>query len=86
MERVRKSLTKEDRNDYVVGFNWDDTKFPRSRSLIDIATAIQERVKSIDVDIKTYIDKYSEATAQLNALQKSKGANFTSGDLSEIIY
>lgn len=43
-------------------------------------------MKSIDVDIKTYIDKFSESNAQLSALQKSKGSNFMSSDLSEVIY
>lgn len=86
MAKVSISSHSEDRIDYVSGFNWDDTKFPRSRSLLDIATTIQERVKSIDVDIKTYIDKYAEANSQLNTLQKSKGTNFLNTDLSECIY
>ncbi len=53
---------------YVEKFGWDDTKFPRSRSLMDISTTIQERVKSIDHDIKNYIDEYAEANAQLTQL------------------
>lgn len=85
-ERVRSAQLLEDRIAYVNGFNWDDTKFPRSRSLLDIATTIQERVKSIDVDIKTYIEKYSEATSTLNQLTKAKGNNFLSSDLAEIVY
>ena len=48
---------------YIEKYSWDDTKFPWSRSLIDISTTIQERVKSIDHDIKNYIDEYSEANA-----------------------
>lgn len=52
-----------DTEKYIEKYSWDDTKFPRSRSLIDISTAVQEWVKSIDHDIKTYIDEYSEANA-----------------------
>lgn len=48
---------------YIEKYSWDDTKFPRSRSLIDISSAVQEWVKSIDHDIKTYIDEYAEANA-----------------------
>lgn len=31
---------KMDADTYVTKFSWDDTKFPRSRSLIDISTTI----------------------------------------------
>lgn len=75
-----------ERDKYVAEFTWDDTKFPRTRSLIDIATNIQERVRSVDIDIKTYIDEYSESNSMLQALQKSKGTSFTTTDLSEVIY
>jgi|JI9StandDraft_1071089.scaffolds.fasta_scaffold161264_2 hypothetical protein len=75
-----------DRDEFIKNFTWDDTKFPRTRSLIDTAATIQERVKKADFDMKSFIDEYSEANAQLNSLQKSKGANFLTTDLSEVIY
>lgn len=68
IESLGMNKNEVDRDLYIQGFQWDDTKFPRTRSLLDIATTIQERVKSIDVDIKTYIDEYADANAQLNSL------------------
>ena len=73
-------------SDYINHFTWDDPKFPRSRSLVDIATAIQERVKSIDADIKQFMESYSEVSASLSILVKNKGANFLTADMSEVIY
>lgn len=76
----------ETAKEYVQSFNWDDTKFPRSRTLMEISQTIQDRVRSIDTDIKQYMDEYAQVAQALNQLLKSKGGSFMTGDLSEVIY
>jgi hypothetical protein len=44
------------RDQYITRFQWDNNKFNRSRSLMEIAHTLQERVKSIDGQIKQAMD------------------------------
>lgn len=73
-------------SDFIKEFSWDDPKFPRSKGLMKIAEIIQSRVKSIDADIKQFMEDYGEVAGTLSTLVKNKGANFMTADMSEVIY
>ncbi len=72
--------------DYIKNFKWDDNKYHRGRSLVEIAGLITERMKTIDSDIKKLQDEYTEARNNYNAIAKKDGSNFLTKDLSEVIY
>lgn len=71
---------------YVSNFGWDDTKYPRSRSLIDISQIISEKMHQIDTDMKKHIEEYNELRAQLFQFKKKEDGNFLSRDLGDIVY
>lgn len=52
--------------DYIKNFNWDDNKFHRGRSLVEIAGLISDRMRQIDNDIKTLNDNLNEVKNELN--------------------
>ena len=73
--------------DYLKDFKWEDNKYPRARSLVEITGMITERMRNIDTDLKKQTDELTEIKNQLNAISKGKeGANFFAKDLGEIIY
>lgn len=72
--------------DYIKNFKWDDNKYHRGRSLVEIAGLITERMKTIDSDIKKLQDEYTEARNNYNSVAKKEGTNFLTKDLNEVIY
>mmetsp|Transcript_16651 Transcript_16651/g.19262 ORF Transcript_16651/g.19262 Transcript_16651/m.19262 type:complete len:385 (-) Transcript_16651:21-1175(-) len=72
--------------EYIEQFQWDDSKYPRSRSLVDIASSISEKHVSIDVEMKKFIDEYNQLKVQLAQYKKKEDGSFQSRDLGDIIY
>lgn len=72
--------------EYIKTFKWDDNKYHRGRSLVEIAGLITERMKTIDSDIKKLQDEYTESRNNFNAVSKKDGNNFLTKDLNEVIY
>ncbi len=73
-------------SDYINNFSWDNPKFPRTKTLIELSNTITQRVKSVESDIKQFMENYSEVSGNLATLVKNKGANFMTADMSEVIY
>jgi V-type H+-transporting ATPase subunit C len=84
--KIETSDATMDLNDYVQQFQWDDQKYPRSRSLVDIATIISEKMTSIDSDMKKHIDEYNTLKSQLFQFKKKEDGNFLSRDPGDIVY
>lgn len=72
--------------DYIKNFSWDDNKFNRGRSLVEIAGLITERMRSIDSDIKALNDTLNETKNALNQLVKKDGTTLMTKDIAEVIY
>jgi len=73
--------------DYIKTFEWQDVKYPRARSLVEITGMITERMRSIDGDLKKLMDELTETKNNLNALSKGKETlSYYTMDLGEIIY
>lgn len=67
--KIETSDITMDLYEYVQGFQWDDQKYPRSRSLVDIATIISEKMTSIDTDMKKHIEEYATLRNTLSHLK-----------------
>lgn len=72
--------------DYIKNFSWDDNKFNRGRSLVEIAGLITERMRSIDSDIKVLNDTMNETKNNLAQLVKKEGTTLMTKDVAEVIY
>lgn len=72
--------------DYIKQFRWDDMRLPRSKSLDDIAKALQDKMKSIDNDMKKQIDEFNDIKSQCNQFVKKEGKNYATRDLGDVIY
>lgn len=84
--QIETSDSTLDISDYIQSFIWDDTKFPRSRSLIDIAQIISEKMQSIDTDMKKYLEEYTVLKNQYFQFKKKEDGNYLSRDLGDVIY
>lgn len=73
-------------SEFIKTFQWDDSRYPRSRSLVDIAQIISERMNSIDSDMKKFIDEYNSLKNQLFQYKKKEEGNFISRDPGDIVY
>jgi len=73
-------------HEYVQQFAWDDQKYPRSRSLVDIAQIISEKMTSIDTDMKKHIEEYSHLKNHLFQFKKKDEGTFVNRDPGDIIY
>lgn len=76
----------QDLEEKLSNFQWDDTKYPRSRSLGDIAAMISERMNSADSEMKKFTEEYNNIKNQLYQYKKREEGNFLSRDLGDIIY
>mmetsp|Transcript_35259 Transcript_35259/g.34267 ORF Transcript_35259/g.34267 Transcript_35259/m.34267 type:complete len:284 (+) Transcript_35259:243-1094(+) len=73
--------------DYIKNFKWEDNKYPRARSLVELSGMLTERMRTIDGDLKKVQDELNDAKNNYNALSKGKdSASFLLKDLGEIIY
>lgn len=73
--------------DYIKNFKWEDNKYPRARSLVELSGMIAERMRTIDGDLKKVQDELNDVKNQYGAVSKGKdSASFTQKDLGEIIY
>ena len=72
--------------DFVESFQWDDTKYPRTRSLVEIAQIVSEKMVTNDTDIKKHTEEYNQLKNQLSQLKKKDEGSFMNRDLGDIVY
>lgn len=84
--KVETNEGKAEIPDFIESFQWDDTKYPRSRALKDIAANISEKMNSIDSDMKKSIDEYNNLKNQLSQYKKKEDGNFMARDPGDIVY
>ena len=73
-------------DDYVKNFSWESMKYTQSRSLVELAGKISDKMKVTDNDIKKTQDELNETRTQLAAIQKKEGDNYATYDVSDRIY
>lgn len=61
-------------------------KYTQSRSLVELAGKISDKMKVTDNDIKKVQDELNETRTQLAAIQKKEGDNYAVYDVSDRIY
>ena len=71
---------------YIQNFSWENSKFAQTRSLVEIAGIISDKMKATDNDIKKVQDELQETRNKLSAIQKKEGENYANSDVSDRIY
>ncbi len=71
---------------YLETFHWDDMKYSRSKSLIEICAIIRERMNENEAEIRKMLHVYSDTKNHLAGLTKKDGGNFLTRDVGDIIY
>lgn len=83
---VSPSLISVNVPNYLKSFSWDDSKYSRSKTLIEIVAIIKERMNENEAEIRKMLHVYSDTKNQLQALTKKEGGNFITRDIGDIVY
>eukprot|EP00831_Metopus_contortus_P006434 TRINITY_DN1245_c0_g1_i1.p1 TRINITY_DN1245_c0_g1~~TRINITY_DN1245_c0_g1_i1.p1 ORF type:complete len:385 (-),score=55.46 TRINITY_DN1245_c0_g1_i1:42-1196(-) len=69
---------------YIQEFSWEDSKYPRSKSLAELVHLLQTNVVQFDSDIKKQMTEYIEMKNTLAALNKKQEGGYATRDLTEV--
>eukprot|EP00826_Nyctotherus_ovalis_P029873 TRINITY_DN2369_c0_g2_i6.p1 TRINITY_DN2369_c0_g2~~TRINITY_DN2369_c0_g2_i6.p1 ORF type:complete len:349 (+),score=123.83 TRINITY_DN2369_c0_g2_i6:120-1166(+) len=69
---------------YMQDFSWEDSKFPRSKTLPELVRLLQEKINHLDNDIKKQITDYTDTRSALAALNKKQEGGLVTRDLTEL--
>lgn len=70
---------------YLSDFHWDISKYPPSKSLSEIASMIDERLKKLDEDIKKENTEYIEMRNSVSQITKRESGGLLNRDLNDIL-
>ena len=68
---------------YMEEFNWEDSKFPRSKTLPELIRLLQDKTTHLDNDMKKQIADYAETKAASTAIIKKQEGGLITKDLTE---
>lgn len=69
---------------YMQDFTWEDSKFPRSKTLPELMRLLQEKINHLDNDIKKQITDYTDMKTALAAYNKKQEGGLVTRDLTEL--
>ena len=65
-------------------FMWEDSKFPRSKTLPELVHLLQDKIVHLDNDIKKQINDYADIKNALATLNKKHEGGLMTKDLTEV--
>jgi len=71
---------------YLREFVWEESKFPRSKTLTELMGIANEKAANADKELKKLSNEYGDTKNSLNTLQRKQEGNFLSKDLFEDIF
>jgi hypothetical protein len=69
---------------YMQDFSWEDSKFPRSKTLPELVRLLQEKITHLDNDIKKQIADYTDMKTAFVAFNKKQEGGLVTRDLTEL--
>ncbi len=84
MRSIRKNNNIVDVIKYMRDFMWEDSKFPRSKTLPELVHLLQDKIIHLDNDIKKQITEYTDSKNALATLNKKQEGGLMTKDLTEI--
>jgi V-type H+-transporting ATPase subunit C len=70
---------------YLADFHWDISKYPPSKTLSELSSIIEERLRGLDDDLKAKTSKFVELRNALSQLNKKESGGLLNKDLSEVL-
>jgi V-type H+-transporting ATPase subunit C len=83
--RIRAQRQEKPFQDYIQNWQWDDAKYPRTRSLADTATHLMSTVTKIDEEARNKSLMYNESKQQSTNLSIKESQNLLSRDLIDVL-
>lgn len=71
--------------DYLRTWQWDEAKYPKTRSISDNLTLLMSVVNKLDEEARNKTAAYNEFKTQKGNLAKKDGANLTNRDLVDVL-
>jgi len=71
--------------DYLRNWQWDEAKYPKTRSILDNVTLLMSVVNKLDEEARNKTAQYNDFKTQKGNLAKKEGANLTGRDLVDVL-
>ena len=71
--------------EYLANFQWNGQKYPLGKSLAELAALIQEKLTTLDDEIKQRTAKFIESRNELNLILKRNLGNLLTKDLQDVL-
>eukprot|EP00744_Colponema_vietnamica_P001553 GILI01002560.1.p1 GENE.GILI01002560.1~~GILI01002560.1.p1 ORF type:complete len:415 (-),score=142.89 GILI01002560.1:423-1562(-) len=70
---------------FLTTFEWDELKYPRNKTLREVAEMVQEQCGKVDEDIRVKAQSYNELKTTLISIRRKAQGNLTQRDLSDVL-
>lgn len=71
--------------DYLSSWQWDEAKFPKTRSISDNMTLLMGVVNRLDEEARNKLAQYNESKTQRSNIMSKEGGNLLNRDLVDIL-
>jgi len=71
--------------EYLRNWQWDEAKYPKTRSILDNVTLLMSVVNKLDEEARNKTAQYNDFKTQKGNLAKKEGANLTGRDLVDVL-
>mmetsp|Transcript_4167 Transcript_4167/g.9727 ORF Transcript_4167/g.9727 Transcript_4167/m.9727 type:complete len:404 (-) Transcript_4167:117-1328(-) len=83
--KVRSQRTEKSFMEYLQHWQWDDAKYPKTRSISDNLTLLITVVNKLDEEARNKTAQYNELKTQKGNLAKKESASLTNRDLVDLL-
>jgi len=83
--RVKSQRQEKTFHDYLRTWQWDEAKYPKSRSILDNLTLLMSVVNKLDEEARNKTAQYNDFKTQRGNMAKKEGANLTNRDLVDVL-
>jgi V-type H+-transporting ATPase subunit C len=83
--KVKSQRTNKTFNEYIQNWTWDDAKYPRSRSIVDLVVTLMSNVNKLDEECRNKSAQFNELKTQKGNISKKDAANLAGRDLVDVL-
>lgn len=83
--KVKSQRANKSFNDYITTWSWDDAKYPRSNSIVDLVVKLMSNVNKLDEECRNKSAQFNELKTQKGNISKKDAVNLTGRDLVDVL-
>jgi len=83
--RVKSQRQEKPFLDYLRTWQWDEAKYPKTRSILDNVTLLMSVVNKLDEEARNKTAQFNDFKTQRGNLAKKEGASLTTRDLVDVL-